>query len=185
MTQLWGIDNYIPNDIKRATNVREDALSRMGNFITPIFRDSIPKLVNAKCEFIHASKTSSFRHTYYARNGDKQCGYGVPDNTMSAFKRNKLARVKITYVQLDGTHYTISTNNLENGKEWHKWIKSTWNYLSLFNDDIMYRRLLDYFMDKLRDWDYGHAYFPQSIRSVVHELQCHFHEPRTVFIDPV
>ncbi|CAB9517429.1 hypothetical protein SEMRO_856_G211520.1 [Seminavis robusta] len=183
----WG-NNRIPPDIKNATNVTEDTWASRGNSVTPVFRHSIPKYVNAVREFTHSVKTSTFHHSYKAKNGDLQSGEGVPRNRMTAHKRNKLEFVEITYFQLDGTPFTIRTTTIQSGYYWHMWIRSFWERLSEILDapydekNNHYRRHLVALNAEVQER--GHGFFPESVRAVIHELQDRFDEPRTHF-DPV
>ncbi|CAB9531037.1 hypothetical protein SEMRO_3202_G345130.1 [Seminavis robusta] len=87
--------------------------------VTPVFRDSIPKLLNALCESKqHSVKTSTFRHVYKAKNGDIQAGEGIRRNRMWAYKRNKFEYVEITYFQLNGPEFTVRTETIQNGHHW-------------------------------------------------------------------
>lgn len=161
-------------------------MAKSGNFLTPIFRDSIPKLSNARCEHIHALKTSTWFHRYMAKSGSEQFGCGTPGNRMYAFKRNKLAYVEISYDQLDGTMYTLRTGCIDGGKYWRDFVVSIWEGLMHVGDmevqtnkDKGYRKYLDTMKQQFRKD--GSAIFPGSIRKVFHELQDHFGEPRTTF----
>ena len=188
--ERWGRDR-IPSDIKKATNETEDVLAKGGDFISPIFRSSIPKLVNARCEHIHSQKTSTFLHYYKARNNNRQVGQGVPENNMVGFtrNRNKLELVEITYRQLDGTHFTIRTQTIEAGRGWQTFIINVWSNLEIAaranetQKSQFYREILNFLNEyKVK---FGDGFFPQSLRDAIHEIQDHFNEPRTVFLPTV
>ena len=188
IAERWGKDR-IPLDIKDATNNSEDFLAKQGHFISPIFRSSVPKLVNARCEHIHSLKTSTFLHFYEAKNGNTQSGEGIPDNNMVGFKRNQLSRAEITHQQLDGTAFTIRTQNMQSGRYWRNFIVNVWSSLErAANANETQKK--EFCRDALNFLNtsvvkFGHGFFPQSLRAVIHELQDHFNEPRTVFLPAV
>ena len=182
----WG-SNCIPLDIKDATNETEDTWALDGNRIDPIFRDGIPKLANARVEYNHCQRGSTFMHMYVAVNGDKQSGTGIPPyKNMVAFDRNKLQYVEIGYKQLDGTTFTIRTKTMKAGRDWKAWIENVWqgiSHASNIVDQVTMNNAYRTWLDQLRREieERGHAYFPPCIRTVVHELEAHFGERRTVF----
>ena len=188
IAERWGKDR-IPLHIKDATNNSEDLLAKQGHFISPIFRSSVPKLVNARCEHVHSLKTSTFLHVYEAKNGNTQSGDGIPDNNMVGFKRNQLSRAEITYQQLDGTAFTIRTQNMQSGRCWRNFIVNVWSSLERAANanetqkKEFYRDALNFLNTSVVK--FGHGFFPQSLRAVIHELQDHFNEPRTVFLPAV
>lgn len=183
--EQWGKHRILP-DIIQATEATENTLASEGNFLSPIFRNSIPKLVNALCEHKHSLKTSTFRHVYKAKNGDMQTGEGIPNKQMVAFKRNKLKNVEITYFQLDGTDHTIRIPSIEYGRMWRNSIVAFWADLSNINQvsnegtkNGAYRALLSAVNGEVQK--HGHPFFPKNVRAAIHELQDRFHEPRTAF----
>ena len=180
----WGSHNILM-DIKSATNETENTWASEGNLINPIFRDSIPKLVTARCESNHAHNTGNVWHHYYqAVNGENQCGEGVPLNHV--MNDNQLDFAEITYIQLDGTHFTVRTNSIQGGFMWMTFITGFWDSLSQirqYNDTARqradYTTALDLAIDCLEE--YGHGFFPPCVREAIHELQDLINVPRTDF----
>ena len=184
----WG--GQIPCDIRDATNQTEDEWAKLGHHIPqPIFRNSVPKLVNAVVEHWHCNRFTSFLHVYKARNNDMQYGYGVPNTYFVAHRRNRLAFVEVTYKQLDGTQYTVRTHSLEAGRFFRTWVIHVWDLLSVALQmtnpqlqDQAYRHILTRLTQDLQQ--YRPSLFPDSIRTAFHELQDRFGVPRTVFPPP-
>ena len=140
-------------DIKSATNETENTWASEGNLINPIFRYSIPKLVTARCESNHAHNTANtWRHYYRAVNGEIQAGEGVPLNHVMT--SNQLDFAEITYIQLDGTHFTVRTNSIQGGFMWMTFITGFWDSLSQirhqYNDTARQLHMMDYQRGSLR-----------------------------------
>ena len=185
----WGSNNILL-DIKRATNETENTWASQGNLINPIFRDSIPKLVTARCESNHAHNTASAWHHYYqAVNGENQRGEGVP-LTPFGMNGNQLDFAEITYTQLDGTNFTVRTNSIQAGIFWKTFITGFWDNLAQIrqSSNVSARRLPDYmraynhYSDCMEE--YGHGFFPPCCREAIHELQDLIEVPRTDFAPP-
>lgn len=188
--ERWGKDR-VPLDIKSANNQAEDLLAMEGTFITPTFRDSIPKLVNASCEFTWAQKTSSWLHLYEAKNKDVQGGRGVPQKKFVAHKRNKLKSGYVTYIQMDRTRFTIRTNNELNCANWKKWIVGVWACsaeAAKTRDEGKQNHACRKLLTALRlalDTHPGSHAFPQNLRTLMHELQDKFGQEHTIFPEAV
>ena len=78
---------------------------------------------------------------------------------------------------------------MQAGRGWQTFIINVWSNLEIAakanetQKSQFYRQILNFLNEyKVK---FGDGFFPQSLRDVIHEIQDHFNEPRTVFLPTV